>query len=129
LLQRAVDGLVRATAIAFPVTPLLEAKLVEAGLITRTYVVRASQIVPCGVDAHDRFVLTRLVSDLAGAKRVDVEIGGHLMPDVPFASSGVAFVASGDVLRKMPSMRLPMRLAADQRPIAEYVLDHTAFEG
>lgn len=102
------------------------------GLVTRRYLLLAGSSVACTVDAKDLFVLTVLETKPVGVERLDLELGSHLVRDVPFdrERGRIMFVAPGSELRKMPTMKLPIRaLTADGRALDSWTLDHTAFSG
>jgi hypothetical protein len=117
-----------------PATRSLVDRLEAAGLVTRRYVLAPGSTVPCTVGADDIYMLVSYQCDLAGADRVDVEIGGQRIVDVPFdrARDHVAFVTPAAALRGIPSGRLTVRVVAldrerRERTAGDYVLDHTAF--
>ena len=126
-LRQSIEALIGDAEIPFPVTPLLVAKL--GSLITRRYALRPGETVACMVTAADRFTLTTLTADLRDVTRVDFEVGGHLIEDIAFDrhAGEVNFVATGETLRRMPTMQLHLRLLTGDRVLGAYVLDHTGY--
>jgi hypothetical protein len=70
---------------------------------------------------------------LSKVERVDVVRGQMRIPDVPFDRSGfVRLLTSGDLIRAVPTMKIPFQLVAvdaagRDRTLGEYTLDHTAY--
>jgi hypothetical protein len=128
-----ITALVRTASVSVVVTARARAELERAGLITRTYALRPGDIVPCTVDALDRYVLTELSAELAGVRRVDLVVGDRRLEDIPFDTEkgSVEYVSPGEVLRALPSMTLPLRLVAvdgaSERDLGSYTLEHTAY--
>ncbi len=116
-------------------TPRLRSELERAGLVTRTYSLRPGEIVPCTVDALDRFVLTELSADLEDVTQVDLTSSMGRITDVAFdARRGVVdYVVAAESLRSLPSLTITLRLLAvegdGERVLGDYTLEHTAFAG
>ena len=134
-LGSAVAALVRQGGTQLAVTPAMLGELDRAGLLTRSYRLKPGETVACTVDARDVYVVTTLEADLTGVTRVDVVAGPDRYPDVVFdpQAGSVSFVEPADVLRLLPSARLPLELISVEpkgdRTLGEYTLDHTAFSG
>jgi hypothetical protein len=129
----ALAALVRGGHCYMAVTPLLVERLERERLVTRRYRLAPGEVVPCTVGADDLYSLTTLEADLSDFERVDLLRGDARVPDVPFEPTCVRTLSPADALRRLPTMRLPLRLVAvtadGDRPIAEYTLSHTAFAG
>ena len=128
-----VEELVRTGRTTMQLTDTLQLRLEREGLVSRRYVLSPGAIVPCTVGAEDLYSLTTLEADLSHEQRVDLDRGGQRIADIPFDARGVVrLLSSSDVLRKLPTMKLPFRLVGvdaegRERVLGEYTLDHTAF--
>jgi hypothetical protein len=126
-----IAALVRAGNASMPITRTLADRLEREGLVTRRYLLTPGAIVPCTVGAEDIYSLTTLEADLSKAQRVDLIRGEQRISNVPFDGGAVRLLTSAEVIRSVPTMKLPFRLVAvdaggHDRLIAEYTLDHTA---
>ena len=128
-----IAAFVRAGSSVMQVTSALAERVEREGLVTRRYILSPGAIVPCTVGAEDIYALTTLQADLSEATRVDLVRGNERIEDIPFDRNGIVrLLTSADLLRRFPTVKLPLRLiavdaAGRERLIAEYTLDHTAF--
>jgi hypothetical protein len=128
----AIAELVRGGGVTMPVTRALAERLDAEGLISRRYELEPGTAVPCTVGPDDVYSLTTYHVDLAGVSRVDLVRFGQRVPDIPFdADAGrVYMLTRAEVLRTLPTMRVPLQLVAveaeGERTLGDYVLDHTA---
>jgi hypothetical protein len=129
----AIADLVRQGGVTMPASPALVERLEAERLITRRYTLESGKPVPCSVGPDDIYALSTYSVDPLGVSRIDLIRGGERVPDVPFDAAGrVYLVTSADALRKLPTMRLQLRLLAvddaGERILGDYVLEHTAPE-
>lgn len=132
-LGRSVAALVQAGGASMVAPRTIVEALEREGLVSRRYVLAPGAVVPCTVGADDIYSLTTFEADLSGIERVDMIRGTQRIDDVPFEPSGtVRLITSCELIRALPSMKLPFRLVAvrpdgSEKVLAEYTLDHTAF--
>ena len=117
-------------------TTAMVERLDAAGLLSRRYALAPGSVVPCGVTSKDVYSMAKLEADLRDAVRIDLEINGHRIPDLPFeAESGrVLLVTPATEIRTLPTMKLGFRMFTfdkdgRERLAGEYTLDHTAWDG
>jgi hypothetical protein len=130
----AIAALVSAGKTQLHPTASLVSRLEREGLVSRRYELSPGRIVPCGVGAEDIYALLTLWADLSSETRVDFVRVDVRTPDVPFDKKAgrVYVLAPSEVLRTFPTMKVPLRLvgvarSGEERIIADYTLDHTAF--
>lgn len=132
-IARDLPELVRGGHVAMPITPALYARMHAAGLVSRYYVLAPGTTVPCGVGAADIYSVIRLECDLRNLSRVDLVRGGERIPDVVFDDHAVLLATPSELVRRIPTMKLPFQLVSveesGERTLASYTLDHTAFAG
>jgi hypothetical protein len=110
----------------------LVSELERVGLVTRRYALGPGDVVPCHVEADDRYVLTTLRADMAAATRVDLIAFGMRFEDVPFDrdAGSVLLVDAAEVLARLPSVTIELSLVAvddaGERPLGQFFLDHHA---
>lgn len=132
-LARELPELIRGGHLAMPITPALYARMQGAGLVSRYYVLAPGSTVPCGVSAADIYSVIRLECDLRDVARVDLVRGGERIPDVVFDDHAVLLATPSELVRRIPTMKLPFQLVSvdehGERTLASYTLDHTGFAG
>jgi hypothetical protein len=134
-LGQSISALARAGSGGMLAGRELVALLDREGLVTRKYAMPAGGQIACAVDARDIYSAIHLTLDTRGARRVDLlydsPIAGYRIEDVPFDAGGVTFVQPGDYLRTLPTQRSTIRLVAvedaGERPLGEFVLNHTGY--
>jgi hypothetical protein len=132
-LGSAIAVLVRSGGAMMPVTRALKERLEAERLVTRRYELQPGKIVPCTVTADDIYSLSTYHAPLDGVLRLDLVRGEQRLVDIPFDAplGRVYMLMRADMLRRLPSLRMPLRLVAvapeGERTIGEYALQHTAF--
>jgi hypothetical protein len=110
----------------------------EQGVRIREYCPPNGGSIQCTVTAEDDLLIGRLISDLRGAKRIDLCIcdpGGverFRLPDIPFdpSAGSIAFQNSITYAKAAPSETIVARLvsmddAGGERLLGEYTFHHT----
>ena len=127
--------LVRKGGLGFAPSASVLERMRGDGVRMRVYRVAPGETVACTVGAHDDFVVTRLVADLADVEQVDVSLTGAgvamQLAGIPVepGRGEVVFASAGDAIRRLPRcvlhVRLTARGASSERVLGEYTLDHT----
>lgn len=110
-------------------------KFARDGLRMRTFSAEPGTFVPCAVWPEDDLIVTRLKGDFTGYEQLTVVLkaieGAELSrdEDIPLAGAReIIMVASAAQLRKLPLMRLQIRVSGTrnglEQTIGEYGLEH-----
>lgn len=130
-------ALVRQGRVSGVVSRALLNRMQRDGIHVRLFSLAPGETVPCAVFPGDDLVVAALRADFAGVEALTLSVTGPAdsmtaeIDDVPVpgAESEVLWATPAAVVRRMPSMRLQLTLAAggDTRTaLGTYVLDHTA---
>lgn len=137
-LAEGIRKIAREGSLLMVVSDVFLKRAAEDGLRVREYVPPPGGGVECTVTADDDLLIGRLVSNLSGAKRVDLCICDQhgverlRLPDIPFDSGAgsVAFQQSITYAKAASSETMIARLvsmddAGRERLLGEYTFNHT----
>lgn len=132
-----LGDIVRRGRVSGIVSRALLNRMQREGVQVRLFTLSPGERVPCAAFPHDDLLVVSLRGDFAQLETVslsvtgpdDVVIGHMSSVPVSAADREIFWATPGDVVRKMPSTHLRLRLtsdAPDATVIGEYELDHTA---
>jgi len=137
-LAEGIRDLAREGSLRMVVTDAFLKRSQENGARIRQYAPPPGGSVECTVTAEDDLLIGRLAANLSGATRVDLclcdgsGIEQHRLRDIPVhsAASSVIYQESITIAKALPTTKLIMRLVAfdeagSERPVGEYVFNHT----
>ena len=107
------------------------------GVRVRQYELSPGERVPCAAFPDDDVLVISMHANFAGLETVTLSVTGPgneligRIASVPVSPGDleILWATPGDVIRRMPSTRVQLRVSSDgpgERTIAEYELDHTA---